>query len=197
MFRRIAIVSTALLLTACANIEHKTPEARQQIKHDLKIVEIVDTSMTSFCWLLIDGVAQCKYTPGISVLTPDSLVLVNYEKGTYVQKDVIKTEDVKCISDADGQNFYVFKDKLAVSLIPYTEVHRAPLENNPEYRAKVIKMLLSNGQPYLTGKDATITRGTGRKEYGVHNVYAPSGPVPIVVGSEVIQIFSPCPANSK
>jgi len=197
MLRHLAIASALFLLTACSNIEHKTPEARQQIKHDLKIVEIVDTSMTSFCWLLIDGVAHCKYTPGISVLTPDSLVLVNYEKGTYVQKDVIKTEDVKCISDADGQNFYVFKDKLAVSLIPYTEVHRAPLENNPEYRAKVIKMLLSNGQPYLTGKDATITRGTGRKEYGVHNVYAPSGPVPIVVGSEVIQIFSPCPANSK
>jgi len=197
MLRHIAIVSTALILTACANIEHKSPEVREHIKRDLKIDQIVDTALTSFCWLAIDGVARCKYTPGYSVLTPDSLYLTDYEKGTFVQKDVIKADDVKCISDADGQNFYVFKDKLAVSLIPYTEVHRAPPENNPEYRAKVIKMLLSNGQPYLTGKDATITRETGRKEYGVHNVYAPGGPIPFVVGTEVIQIFSPCPASTK
>jgi hypothetical protein len=71
------------------------------------------------------------------------------------------------------------------------------LENNPEYRAKVINMLLSNGQPYLTGEAATITRETGRKEYGVHNVYASGGPIPIVVGSEVIQIFSPCPTSER
>ena len=197
MLRYTVIVSTAFLLTGCANVEHKTPEARQQIKQDLKLAEITDTALTSFCWLRIGGQAHCKYTPGISVLTPDSLLLVDYEKGAYVQKDILKTEDVKCISDADGQNFYVFKDQLAVSLIPYSEVHRSPLVNNPEYRSKAIKMLLGHGQPYLTGEAATITRETGKKEYGVHNVYAPSGPIPIVVGAEVREIFSPCPAGNQ
>lgn len=195
MLRYASIASIALLLTSCANVEHKTPEARQQIKQDLKLTEILDTALTSFCWLQIGGRGNCKYTPGISVLTPDSLLLVNYEKNTYVQKDILKTEDVKCISDGDGQNFYVFKENLAVSLIPYTEVHRSPLVNNPEYRAKAIKMLLSNGQPYLTGEAATITRETGRKEYGVNTVYAASGPIPIVVGTEVREIISPCPAG--
>jgi hypothetical protein len=118
MFRHTAIASAAFLLSACANVEHKTPEVRQQIKRDLKINQIVDTALTSFCWLVIDGIAKCKYTPGYSVLTPDGLYLTDYEKGSFVQKDVIKTEDVKCISDVDGQNFYVFKDELAVSLIP-------------------------------------------------------------------------------
>lgn len=196
MLRYTVIVTTAFLLTACANVEHKTPEARQQIKQDLKLTEITDTALTSFCWLRIGGHAQCKYTPGISILTPDSLLLVDYEEGTYVQKDILKTEDVKCISDGDGQNFYIFKDQLVVSLIPYTEVHRSPPINNPEYRAKAIKMLLSNGQPYLTGTAATITRETGRKEYGVHNVYTTSGPIPIVVGNEEREVFSPCPAGS-
>lgn len=191
------LILLSAFLTACANVEHKTPEVREKIKRDLNIDQIVDTAQTSFCWLAIDGVATCKYTSAYSILTPDSLYLTDVEKGSFVQKDVIRAKDVKCISDVDGQNFYVFKERQAVSLIPYTEVHRAPLENNPEYRAKVIKMLLSNGQPYLTGEDATITRETGRKEYGVHNVYAPGGPIPFVVGTEVIQIFSPCPKGKQ
>lgn len=197
MLRYAAIASTALLLTACTNIQHKTPEARQQIKHDLKLTEISDTAQTSYCWLLIGGRASCKYTSAISVLTPDSLLLVDYEKGAYVQKDIIKTGDVKCISDHDGQNFYIFKDQLAVSVIPYTEVHRSPLVNNPEYRAKVIKTLLANGQPYLTGEAATFRRETGNKDYSVHNISMPSGPVPIVVGTEIQEIFSPCPGSKK
>ncbi len=192
MLRYAAIASTTLLLTACSNIQHKTPEARQQIKHDLKLTEITDTAQTSFCWLRIGGVAKCKYTSAISVLTPDSLLLVDYEKGSYVEKDIIKTDDVNCISDNDGQNFYIFKDQLAVSVIPYTEVHRSPSVNNPEYRAKVIKALLSNGQPYLTGEAATFTRETGRKEYSVHTIGVPSGPIPIVVGTEMREVFSPC-----
>lgn len=191
MFRYIAIASAALLLTAC-NIQHKTPEARQQIQHDLKLANITDTAQTSFCWLQIGGQANCKYTSAISVLTSDSLILVDYEKGAYVQKDIIKTEDVRCISDHDGQNFYIFKDQLAVSVIPYTEVHRSLPVNNPEYRAKALKMLLSNGQPYLTGDAATFTRETGRKDYSVHNISAPSGPIPIVVGTEMREVFSPC-----
>lgn len=196
MLRYTAIVSTAFLLTACANIEHKTPEARQQIKRDLKLAEITDTAVTSFCWLRIGEQAYCKYTPGISVLTPDSLLLVDYEKGVYVQRDILKTKDVKCISDGDGQRFYVFKDKLAVSLIPYTETHGSSVVINPEYRAKAIKMLLSNGQPFLTGEAATITRETDRKEYSVQRLYVPGGPIPIVVGTEVRELFSPCPAGS-
>ena len=79
MLRYPAIASIALFLTACANIEHRTPEARQQIKHDLKLTEVTDTALTSFCWLQIGGPAFCKNTPGISVLTPDSLLLVSYE----------------------------------------------------------------------------------------------------------------------
>lgn len=197
MLRHLAIASAVILLTACSNIEHKTPEVREQIKRDLNVDHIVDTAQTSFCWLAIDGVATCKYTSAYSILTPDSLYLTDYVKGSFVQKDVITAKDVKCISDVDGQNFYVFKESQAVSLIPYTEVHRAPLENNPEYRAKVIKMLLSNGQPYLTGEAATFTRETGRKEYGIHNVYTPGGPIPIAVGTDVIQIFSPCPKGKQ
>lgn len=122
----------------------------------------------------------------------DSLILVDYEKGAYVQKDIIKTEDVRCIGDHDGQNFYIFKDQLAVSVIPYTEVHRSLPVNNPGYRAKALKMLLSNGQPYLTGDAVTFTRETGKKDYSVHNISAPSGPIPIVVGTEVREVFSPC-----
>jgi len=196
MLRHLAIASALILLTACSNIEHKTPEVREQIKRDLNIDQIVDTAQTSFCWLAIDGVATCKYTSAYSILTPDSLYLTDVEKGSFVQKDVIRAKDVKCISDVDGQNFYVFKERQAVSLIPYTEVHRAPLENNPEYRAKVIKMLLSNGQPYLTGKAATFIRDTGRKEYSVHSIYTGAGPIPIAVGNEVQQIISPCPAGA-
>ncbi len=195
MLRHSAIASIALLLAACANIEHKTPEARQQIKRDLKLTEITDTAVTSFCWLRIEGATYCKYTPGFSVLTPESLILVEYENGTYVQKDILKAEDVKCISDVDGQNFRVFKENVAVSIIPYTEVHRSLPVNNPEYRAKAIKVLLGNGQPYLTGEAATSEKETGRKEYAVHSVYVPAGPVPFVVGTAVSVLFSPCPAR--
>lgn len=197
MFRYLAIVSTVFLLTACGYLEHKTPEARQQIKRDLNVAEITDTAVTSYCWLRIGGAARCKYTPGISVLTPDSLLLVDYEDGAYVKKDILKAEDVKCISDVDGQNFYVFKDQLAVSIIPYTEVYRSPPVNNPEYRAKVISMLLKNGQPYLSGTAATVTKATGKKQYDVYSVSAATGPVPIVVGTEVRELFSPCPAESR
>jgi len=196
MLRYAAIASTALFLTACSNMQHKTPEARQQIKHDLKLTEITDTAQTSYCWLQIGGRASCKYTSAISVLTPDGLRLVDYEKGVYVQKDIIKADDVKCIADHDSQNFYIFKDQLAVSVIPYTEVHRSPSVNNPEYRAKAIKTLLANGQPYLTGEAATFTRETGSKDYNVHTISMPSGPIPIVVGTDALEIFSPC-AGSK
>ena len=197
MIRYTVALSAFLFLSACANIEHKTPEARQQIKQDLKLIEITDTALTSFCWLSIGGIAHCKYTPGISVLTPDSLLLVDYEKGAYVQKDVIKTDNVKCISDGDGQNFYIFTEHLAVSLIPYTEVHRSLPINNPEYREKAIKMLLSNGQPYLTGAASAISRETGRKEYQVRSVYTASGPIPIVTGTELREIVSPCPSGDR
>lgn len=191
MYRYAVTVSIALLLSACANIEHKTPEARQHIRQDLKLTQITDTSTTSFCWFRIGGRALCKYLPGISVLTPDSLLLVDYEGGAYVQKGIIKPEDVKCISEADGHNFYVFTDQLALSVIPFSDVQKDRPQNNPEYRAKAIKLLLSKGQPYLSG-EAIIIKNTGQKEYSVHNGYGPGAPIPVVVGTEVRQIVSPC-----
>jgi hypothetical protein len=57
-------------------------------------------------------------------------------------------------------------------------------------------MLLRNGQPYLIEKEASITQETGKKEYGVHTIYLPSGPLPIVVGTDGMKIVSPCPTSS-
>ncbi|UVJ42547.1 hypothetical protein NVV94_18215 [Pseudomonas sp. LS1212] len=195
MLRHLFLATFALLLTACASVEHKTLEARQKIKHDLNLAEVVDTSIMSFCWSQIGGYARCKYTPGIGILTPESLLLVNYENGTYVQKDILTKEDVKCISDGNGQTFTVFKNQLAVSLIPYADGPGAA--NNPEFRAKALKLLQSKGQPYLTGEAAAFIRKTDSKEYGISNVHVGGKAVPFVVGTDVHEIYSPCPSLGK
>ncbi|MGX1022364.1 uncharacterized protein YceK [Pseudomonas sp. Y3 TE3536] len=101
MYLRTALALAATLLSGCGSIEHKSTEARQHIKEDLKLAAITDTSATSFCWKPIGGPAACRATPVISVLTPDSLLLVDYESGAYVQKDIIKSENVKCIHHGD------------------------------------------------------------------------------------------------
>lgn len=101
MYLRTALALAATLLSGCGSIEHKSTEARQHIKEDLKLAAITDTSVTSFCWMPIGGPAACRATPGISILTPDSLLLVDYESGAYVQKDIIKSENVKCIHHSD------------------------------------------------------------------------------------------------
>ncbi len=192
MLRNTATIIAAIALASCANIEHKTPEARQKIKQDLKIPTIIDTAFTSYCWLWIGGPNQCKYTPGISVLTPDSLILVSYENETYVHQDTLKTEDIKCVSDGDGHTFFAFRKQQAVSIIPYTEVHRAPPINNPIYREKAIKLLTSNGQQFLQGEKAKITQKTGSKEYGVQSIYTGAGPIPIVTSTDAEVVINPC-----
>lgn len=191
MFRHIFLAIFAIFITACASVEHKTPEARQKIKHDLNLVEVVDTSAMSFSWHRISGrSAPLKYTPGISILTPESLLLVDYENGKYIQKGILTTEDVECISDGNGQTFTVFKKQLAVSLIPYLN----GTANNPEFRTKVIKLLTSKGQPYLQGESAAFIRKTESKEYTVSNLLIDGKTLPIAAGTDVYVTYSPCPS---
>ncbi|MFK0092062.1 hypothetical protein [Pseudomonas sp. NPDC090592] len=185
MFLRTAIALVAALLSACGNIQHNTTEARQHIKEDLKLAEITDTSFTSFCWMRIGGPAGCHATPGISVLTPDSLLLVDYEWGKYVKKDIIKPENVRCIHEGNSEIFYVFTDQVAVQVMPLTDVPGSPMVNNARYREEAIKMLLSNGQPYVTREVAPMIVASGVKFYTT----MPSG----TAGMNVGQIISPCP----
>lgn len=196
MYLRSILTTLLLLLTACGNIPHDTPEARQHIKEDLKLSEITDTSVTSFCWLRIGGPAMCRATAGISVLTPDSLLLVDYEGGKYVQKDVIKTDYVKCIHGADEKMFYIFTDQIAVMVIPYIHVPHDPPTDNPRYRAKAIKMLLSEGQRYITADMAPMKVTAGQKDYQVVNTYSPGGSFSTVVATDAYYVVSPCSASN-
>ncbi|MEX3772919.1 hypothetical protein [Pseudomonas sp. MYb118] len=192
MLRHIFIAAVAVFITACASIEHKTPEARQKIKHDLKLEEVVDTSTMSFSWHRIPGrSAALKYTPGIGILTQKSLLLVDYENGKYVQKGMLTTQDVSCISDGNGQTFTVFTKQLAISLIPYLE---GPA-NNPSFRTKVIKLLTDNGQPFLQGESAAFIRKTGGQEYTVSSLQVGANTLPIAVGSDAYETYIPCPSS--
>lgn len=195
MYLRIALALAATLLSGCGSIEHKSTEARQHIKEDLKLSAITDTSVTSFCWMPIGGPASCRATPGISVLTPDSLLIVDYESGAYVQKDMIKTENVRCIHHGDGKIFYVFTDRVAVMVMPLTDEPGSPVVDNAAYREKAIKMLLSNGQSYVKREVAPMIVKSNDKYYQVATTNLPSGPITTTVGINVDQIVSPCPVK--
>jgi len=190
MIRHTVLAISALLIAACANIEHKSPQAKQQIKQDLNIASITATSTMSFSWHRIASPSvPLKYIPGIGILTPDSLLLVDYENGKYVQKAILKTNDVRCISDGNGQTFTVFTKQLAVSLIPYGE----GTANNPIFRTQVIKLLTSKSQPYLQGDAAAFIRKTDRKDYSVSTLSAGGTTLPIVVGTDAYETYDPCP----
>jgi hypothetical protein len=44
MLRISLMAATALLISACAGIAHDTPEAKQQMKQDLHLAPIIDSS---------------------------------------------------------------------------------------------------------------------------------------------------------
>lgn len=113
--------------------------------------------------------------------------MVDYEWGTYVQKDIIKPENVRCTHHGDGKSFYVFTDQVAVQVMPFTDVPGAPMVNNAKYREEAIKVLLSNGQPYNKREVAPMIVASGVKFY----TNMPSG----TVGMNVGQIVSPCSGN--
>ncbi|WP_110970430.1 hypothetical protein [Pseudomonas huaxiensis] len=193
MLRHTLLAAATLSLCACAGIAHDTPEARQQIKHDLKLQQIDATATMSYCKFPIGSIALCKATPGIGVLTANKLLMVDYANGAYKQDGVLTTQDVRCISDSDGHWFYVFTENQAIALIPYTNTGA---KRNPAFRNSAIKTLLANGQPLLTGAESNFIRETDKRHYSVSTLNVSGTPVPIVSSSSYGEIFSPC-AESK
>ncbi|MFD2642821.1 hypothetical protein [Pseudomonas japonica] len=191
---RLALLATSLsLLTACAGIAHDTPEARQQLKRDLHLEDIVATSTMSYCVMALGGGASCKPTPGIGVLTADSLLMVDFSNGTYRTDALLTTKDVRCIAESDGHRFNVFTKRTSVMVFPYLE----GTDMNAPFRKQAIALLLKNGQSYLTGTAGHFARDTGQDKYSVTSVIVNGNLMLIPVPTRIWELYSPCVTQNR
>jgi hypothetical protein len=191
LFRRLFFLPF-LFLSACGTLEHDTPSARSQIQHDLHLAEIIASSTMSFCFFSMGDPAICRATPGIGILTAKSLILADYSSGVYVQRGVITTDEVRCITAGDGRDFYAFTDKQAVRLFPYIP----GTDRNVGFRDTAIKMLLAKGQPYLMGEAGSIAKDNGRKTYGTTSISVGGASVVVPIPESVFEISTPCPSDN-
>ncbi|NNJ15786.1 hypothetical protein CSV86_011340 [Pseudomonas putida CSV86] len=191
--RYTLIASTTLMLNACAGIAHDTPEARQQIQQDLKLQNIVATSIMSYCQIPLGGEAWCRATPGIGVITADRLIMVDYVNGHYRQDDVLTSKDIRCIAESDGHRFQAFTTNRSVTVFPYKEGTDA----NSVFREQAIALLLADGQPYLTGTAGHFVRETDRERTNVTSVNYNGTTMYLPYSTKIMEIYSPCLPESN
>jgi len=192
MMRALTLLSIAALLTACATVRHDTPEAQQQIKNDLGVSSVVDSSEMNWCIFEYGDDPMCNAQQGAAALTPDGLVLMRLVEGRYTSVRKLTADDVICSSvwqgrDASGY-FYAFTDSEAFMLVPLAP--GKPI--NTAFKGKVFDYLHSNGQRSFAGTDGKFIRKSGKKAYGATTVTVAGNSVAVGTSQELEEIYSPC-----
>ncbi|AHL36820.1 hypothetical protein CD58_00435 [Pseudomonas brassicacearum] len=91
MLRTLLMAATALFLAACAGIAHDTPVAKQQMKQDLHLATIIDSSRMNWCVHPYGSAPGCKPEKGVGIVTPDGLVMAHFVEGKYVLARILKS----------------------------------------------------------------------------------------------------------
>ncbi|MFO3796968.1 MAG: hypothetical protein ACK8QZ_06735 [Anaerolineales bacterium] len=84
MMRVLVVLAFAVLLSSWASVRHDTPEANQQIKQDLGISSIVDSSEMNWCIFKYGDDPLCNTQKGAAALTSEELILMRLVDGRYL-----------------------------------------------------------------------------------------------------------------
>ena len=191
--RVLVFLAFAVLLSACASVRHDTPEAKQQIKQDLGISSIVDSSEMNWCIFKYGDDPSCNAQKGAAALTSEELILMRLVDGRYFSERRLTAEQVICSSVWQGRDavgyFYAFTDSEAFMLVPLTP--GKPI--NTEFKGKVFDYLHSNGQQSFAGTDGKFIRKSGKKAYGATSVKVGGSTVALGTSEDLEEIYSPCP----
>ena len=198
MLRYIVIASTALLITACTSVRHDTPEARQQIREDLRLSTITDSSRMNWCIHPYGSRPGCQPEKGVGVVTPNGLVMAHFVDGVYVAARTLQSEDVKCSTvpgggAADGI-FFAFTANEAYMLGPLKADRD---EINTVFKAHMFSYLHSKGQPSFNGPEINFQRPSGRK--AKRTTVIPAGAATRVLTEEVdiLEVYNPCSTSEQ
>jgi hypothetical protein len=195
---RLLYVLLALILSGCS-IPYQTPEARQQIEHDLQIApgSVRALSQTNWCYLPYGsengGDGQCRATQGLGVLVDDGLILSTYSGGRYQRFITLRTRDVLCVKTFRSREaaaaFFAFTRAGAAQIIPLT----AEGQFNTPVKIQFLDYLLGENQPGDLTTDKTYVRETGKNAYSVGII--PGTKIPYVSAVAATEVFNPCPEN--
>lgn len=193
---RLLYVLLALILSGCS-IPYQTPEARQQIEHDLQIApgSVRALSQTNWCYLPYGsengGDGQCRATQGLGVLVDDGLILSTYSGGRYQRFITLRTRDVLCVKTFRSREaaaaFFAFTRAGAAQIIPLT----AEGQFNTPVKIQFLDYLLGENQPGDLTTDKTYVRDTGKNAYSVGII--PGTKIPYVSAVAATEVFNPCP----
>lgn len=192
MMRVALILAFAVFLSACAGVRDGSPEAQQQIKRDLGISSIVDSSEMNWCIFKYGDDPSCNAQKGAAALTPDELILMRLVNGRYFSERRLTADEVICSSVWQGRDaagyFYAFTDSEAFMLVPLTP--GKPI--NTAFKGKVFDYLHRNGQQSFAGVDGKFIRKSGKKAYGTTSVNVGGSTVVTGTSAELEEIYSPC-----
>lgn len=193
VMRMPILAVTVALLSACTSVRYDTSEAQQQIKQDLKLTEILDSSRMNWCVHPYGSAPGCKPEKGVGILTPDGLVMAHVVDDHYVAARTLKSGDVLCSTvpgggAADGI-FFTFTRNEAYMLGPLKADRD---EINTRFKARLFDYLHSNGQRSFTGQDINFQRPTGKKVKQTTVLRAGLAASVITEEVDVLEIYSPC-----
>ncbi|WP_260962454.1 hypothetical protein [Pseudomonas citri] len=193
MLRSLLVAAITLFLTACVGITHETPEAQQQMKRDLNLTTIIDSSRMNWCVHPYGSAPGCKPNRGVGIVTPNGLVMAHFVKDKYVLAHVLKSEDIICSSvpggaSADGY-FFAFAANEAYMLGPLKADRD---EINTHFKVQMFNYLHSKGQYSYSGPEVNFQRPSGEKVKQTTVISA--GPATRVSTEmvDVLEIYSPC-----
>ncbi|WP_434559375.1 hypothetical protein [Pseudomonas sp. R1-6] len=193
MLRISLMAATALLISACAGIAHDTPEAKQQMKQDLHLATIIDSSRMNWCVHPYGSAPGCKPEKGIGIVTPDGLVMAHVVEGKYVLARIIKSGEVICSAvpggaSADGY-FFAFAANAAYMLGPLKADRD---EINTRFKANMFNYLHSKGQHSYSGPEVNFQRPTGEKIKKITVIPVGLSTVSTTEMIDVLEIHNPC-----
>ncbi|WP_212809882.1 hypothetical protein [Pseudomonas sp. Ost2] len=199
ILRRITVffgLTTLLGFSGCVMIPFETPEARNQIQHDLRLApdEIQAISETNWCFYQYGSDVACTVTQGLGVLTDSGLTLSLYKNKTYTEVIRISSDQVACAKTVGGRDagepFVVFIQDKGILVTPVTP--RGTI--NTPVKVKFFDYLLSKGQPVFKHAEGSYVRKTDRKKT-VGGV-VPGTAVPWHTEVSIWEVVDPCPTSS-
>lgn len=193
MLRISLMAATTLFISACAGIAHDTPEAQQQIKQDLHLATIIDSSRMNWCVHPYGSAPGCKPEKGVGIVTPDGLLMAHFVSGKYVLARVLKSEDVICSAVPGGASangyFFAFANSVAYMLGPLKSDRD---EINTRFKANMFYSLHSRGQHSYSGSEVNFQRPTGEKIKQITFIPVGLSSITRTEMIDVLEIHNPC-----
>jgi len=200
MRRGVTVVVGVIVLVAssgCSMIPYETPEARNQIQHDLKLApgDIQAISETNWCFHPYGSEPFCTVTKGLGVLTGNGLILSLYKNKSYTEVTLITREQVLCAKATNGREvsepFMVFTQDKAIMLAPITPGGQM----NAGPRLKFFDYLLSRNQTVFKNAEGDFIRKTD-KTRTVGGMIAGTS-IPWHSQVDVLEMANPCLEPAK